>query len=248
MLKGKRVFITGSSRGIGRAIAQAFAKEGCRIALHYNVHKDLALETERGITKTPGAEAAVFQADLGDVVQIGKLCDAVKQRFGGVDILVNNAGIARDKTMLKLEPAAWQEVIDINLSSQYHLIRAFLPAMTESGWGRIINIASVVALAGAFGQTNYAAAKAGVLGLTKALAREVAGKGVTVNAVAPGYIDTDMTAAIPAEVKAKIIETIPLKRFGKPEEVAACCVFLASEAAAYVTGSTLNVNGGVYLQ
>lgn len=245
-LKGRVAVVTGSSRGIGRAIALALAEEGADVAINYRRNEELAKEVAQSIERM-GRGAGVYQADVSDLGQVLRMRDAILQRFERVDILVNNAGINRDKSFVKMDEETWRAVIEADLNSAFYCTKAFLDGMLARGYGRIINISSIVGQMGNFGQANYAAAKAGLIGLTKTLAKELAGKGITVNAVAPGFIETEMVASIPDEVKEKLLAQIPMRRFGKPEEVAKAVVFLASEDSNYITGHVLNVNGGMYV-
>lgn len=245
-LKGRVAVVTGGSRGIGRAIALALAEEGADVAINYRRNEALAKEVAQSIEKV-GRGAEIYQADVSDLEQVLRMRDAILKRFERVDTLVNNAGINRDKSFAKMDAEIWRAVIEVNLNSVYYCTKAFLDGMLARGYGRIINISSIVGQIGNFGQANYAAAKAGLIGLTKTLAKELAGKGITVNAVAPGFIETEMVAGIPDEVKEKLLAQIPMRRFGKPEEVAKAVVFLASEDSNYITGHVLNVNGGMYV-
>ena len=242
----RAVLVTGSSRGLGRAMALAFGRLGHRVAVHYVTSRAPAEEVARAI-RDAGGEAQVFAADVSDAEACQDLIKRVTQAFGSLDVLVNNAGIARDTLALRMKTEDWQAVIDTNLSSAFHLSKGALRGMLRGGFGRIINIASIVGIRGNVGQANYVAAKAGMIGLTKALAREYGARGVTVNAVAPGFIESDMTDALPDEVKQAYLREIPAGRFGRPEDVAAAVVFLASEEAAYINGQTLPVDGGMVM-
>jgi 3-oxoacyl-(acyl-carrier-protein) reductase len=245
-LKGRVAVVTGGSRGIGRAIALALAEAGATVAINYQRNKALAEEVAQVIQKMGGA-VQIFQADISDPEQVLRMHDAILQRFERVDILVNNAGINRDKSFIKMDYETWKAVVSVDLDGAFHCTKAFAVAMKARGYGRIINISSVVGQMGNFGQANYAAAKAALLGLTKTLAKEFAAKGVTVNAVAPGFIETEMVTTTPDEVKEKVLAQIPMHRFGKPEDVAKAVVFLASDETSYITGHVLNVNGGIYM-
>lgn len=236
--------VTGASRGIGRAVALALARQGAAVAVHYARAADAAAEVVAAIAAAGGRAAAV-QGDVGDPAQVERVVAEAEARLGPVDILVNNAGLVRDNLLLRMRDEDWDEVLRTNLTGAFRLTRLVLRGMVRRRWGRIVNVASVAGLVGNPGQANYAAAKAGLIGFTKAVAREVASRGITVNAVAPGFIDTDMTRALPEEARRRAAEQIPLGRLGTPEEVAAVVAFLASEAAAYVTGQTIVVDGGL---
>src|SRR5690606_34381955 len=240
------VLVTGSSRGLGRAMAERFGREGYRVAVHYVASAGPAEEVVKTI-EAAGGEAAAFGADVADPAACQALVKGVVERFGRLDVLVNNAGITRDGLVLRMKDDDWQAVIDTNLSSAFYLAKAALRGMLRAGFGRVVNLSSVVALRGNAGQANYIASKAGLIGLTKALASEYAGKGVTVNAVAPGFIESDMTASLAPELKEAYLQQIPAGRFGSPEDVAAVVAFLASEGAAYVNGQTLAVDGGMVM-
>ncbi|WP_374764448.1 acetoacetyl-CoA reductase [Yunchengibacter salinarum] len=233
--------VTGGTRGIGAAIAQRLKADGMKVAACYagNVEKAEAFEKETGIR--------TFRFDVADYQAVQDGMAAIEQELGPVDVLVNNAGITRDATLHKMDRDAWEAVIDTNLGSCFNMAKAAFPGMRERKYGRIINIGSINGQAGQYGQVNYAAAKSGIHGFTKALAQEGARYGVTVNAVAPGYIDTDMVAAVPEEVLQKIVAKIPVGRLGKAEEIARGVAFLAAEDAGFVTGSTLSINGGQHM-
>ena len=250
-LRGRSSLITGSSRGIGRAIALRFAEEGCDVAVNYvaEAGRDNAAEAEavaeeiRGL----GRKAVCVEADVTNPEAVEAMVARVIEAFGKLDILVNNAGITRDRTLRKLDKQDWDAVLAVNLTGAFNCTRAALEHMRERAYGRIISLSSVVALMGNIGQTNYAASKAGLIGFTKSLAREVARHGITVNCVAPGFVDTEMTQAIPEKAMGQILAGIPVGRMGKPEEVASAAAFLASDEAAYITGHVLSVNGGMYM-
>jgi 3-oxoacyl-[acyl-carrier protein] reductase len=245
-LNGKVALVTGGSRGIGRAIALALAEAGADIAVNYTSAQAKAEEVSKQITSM-GRRSRSYQANVADATAVHGMVEQIQKDLGPIQILVNNAGINRDRSFAKMTLDQWREVIDVNLNGQAFVTHTVLPAMLNSGWGRIITISSVVAQMGNFGQSNYAAAKAGLIAFTKSLAREVARKNITVNAVAPGYIESDMTASVPEEALAAVKEKTPLGRLGKPEEVAYCVAFLASPNAAFITGEVLSVNGGMYM-
>jgi len=239
-LTGKKALVTGASGGIGGAIARALHAQGATVAVSGT--KVAALEALAG---SLGDRVHVLPADLGDAAACEKLIEDADSALGQVDVLVNNAGLTRDTISIRLGDDDWQKVLDVNLTAGFRLARACLRTMLRRRWGRIVGIGSVVAHTGNAGQANYAAAKAGMVGMTKALAQEVASRNITVNVVAPGFIETAMTAGLAEPIKKRLFEVIPAKRLGRPEDVAAAVVYLASEEAGYVTGQTLHVNGGM---
>lgn len=237
--------VTGASQGIGRAVALALAADGCQLAIAARTESKLA-EVKAQI-EARGGTAEVFPLDLTSEESIKAGARAVLARFGAVHVLVNNAGVTRDTLALRMKAADFTDVLHANLTGTFLLTQALLAAMMKTRWGRIVNITSVVGETGAAGQANYAASKAGLIGLTKSLAREFASRSITVNAIAPGFIQTAMTHVLTDEQKAGILAQIPLARYGEVDDIAAATVFLASEAAGYITGHTLDVNGGMYM-
>jgi 3-oxoacyl-[acyl-carrier protein] reductase len=250
-LGGRSSLITGASRGIGTAIALRFAEEGCDVAVNYvaEAGRDNAAEAEGVAEKIRalGPKAVCLEADVTDPEAVEAMVARAIEAFGKLDILVNNAGITRDRTLRKLDRKDWDAVLAVNLTGAFNCARAVLEHMREREYGRIISLSSVVALMGNIGQTNYAASKAGLIGFTKSLAREVARHGITVNCIAPGFVDTEMLQTVPEKVMEQILAGIPLGRLGRPEEIAAAAAFLASEEAGYITGQVLSVNGGLYM-
>jgi 3-oxoacyl-[acyl-carrier protein] reductase len=244
-LEGEIALVTGASRGIGRAIAQALGAQGATVI--GTATSGQGAEAISAWLAEQGFTGRGYRLEVTDTASIDAALSGVATDFGHPGILVNNAGITRDNLLMRMKDEEWNAVIDTNLSSVYRLSKACLRPMMKSRKGRIITITSVVGAAGNAGQTNYAAAKAGVIGFSKALAREVASRGITVNTVAPGFIDTDMTRALPEDTRAALLTQIPLGRLGQAEEIAAAVAFLASPGAAYITGETLHVNGGMYM-
>jgi len=243
-LAGKTAFVTGSSRGIGRSIALALASAGANVAISCNTGGSAAQEVCDTIHKL-GRQAELYAHNIALEAEVEKMCDEVRRDFGDIDILVNNAGITRDRSFKKLTKDAWDEVINTDLTSVFLITKQFIDRMSDRGWGRVVNISSIVGEIGNFGQANYSAAKAGLIGLTKTLAREYARKGVTVNAVAPGFIHTRMTDPIPEKALEQVTSMTPVGRLGEPVEIAAGVLFLASPAAGFITGSVLDINGGL---
>ncbi|MCH5584964.1 3-oxoacyl-[acyl-carrier-protein] reductase [Shimazuella sp. AN120528] len=244
MLTGKVAVVTGGSRGIGRSIALDLAKEGAKVVIFYAGNHGAAEETVSAITDL-GAEAAAFQVDVADSGQVDDAFKQVVKQFGRVDILVNNAGITRDNLLMRIKEEDWDQVVDTNLKGVFLCCKAVVRPMMKQRGGRIINISSVVGVSGNAGQANYVAAKAGVIGLTKTMAKEFGSRNITVNAIAPGFIQTDMTSVLDEKVKEATLASIPLGRFGVAEEVANAVSFLASDKASYITGQTLHVDGGM---
>lgn len=236
--------VTGGSRGIGRAVAVRLAKDGMNLVINYRGNSAAAEETER-LCRELGVEVLLVQGDVSRAEDCEKLAAQAKEAFGRVDVLVNNAGITRDGLLARMTEEDFRAVLDVNLVGPWNMMKAVNRIMMKQRYGRIVNLSSVTGLMGNMGQTNYAAAKAGILGMTKSYAREVASRGITVNAVAPGFIDTDMTEAMSEGAKDKIVTGIPMGRTGKPEDVAEAVAFLTSEQAGYITGEVLRVDGGM---
>ncbi|MGH3087210.1 MAG: 3-oxoacyl-ACP reductase family protein [Rubrobacteraceae bacterium] len=244
-LEGSVALVTGAGRGLGRAIAQELADGGAKVVVNYSRSKDPAEELVEKISSN-GGEAAAIQGDVSDAEQAASLVEQTLEKFGGLDVLINNAGINIDKTMKKMEIEDWDKVVQVDLNSCWYTVKAALPHFMEGNGGVIINISSFIGQKGNFGQANYSAAKAGIIGFTKTAALEMARYGVTVNAVCPGFIETDMFSGVPEDVREKIKKTIPLGRIGNPEEVAKAVRYLVVDGD-YITGQTLNINGGVYM-
>lgn len=246
LLDGKTALVTGASRGIGRAIALRLAAEGARVAINYAGNVKAAEEVKAAI-EAAGGTAILCRADVADSAAVEAMVADVAKEFGAIDILVNNAGITRDTLLMRMKDEDFAKVLDTNLKGVFYCTKAVAKLMMKKRAGRIVNMASVVGLVGNAGQTNYAAAKAGVIGFSKSAAKELASRGITVNAVAPGFIGTDMTADLPESVKEKALSDIPLGRAGKPEDVANAVLFLASDQASYITGQVVHVDGGMVM-
>lgn len=245
-LKGRTALVTGGSRGIGRAVALALAEEGADVAVNYVSSEAAARDVADHIGKT-GRQAILAQADVSDYPDTFRMAQEVLRAFGHLDILVNNAGINSDKTFTKMDHASWRKVLGTNLDGVFNCTKVFVDQMLRQGYGRVVNMTSVIGQIGNFGQANYAASKAGVAAFTKSLAKELAGKGITVNAVAPGFIETEMVAGIPDKVKERLLAQIPLHRFGTAEEVARAVVYIVSSDGDYITGAELSINGGLLM-
>lgn len=247
MLQGKTALITGASRGIGKGIAEIFAKNGCNIAFTYASSVEKAMAFEQELTSLYGVKVKGYKSDAANFNQSMALAETVIADFGKIDCLINNAGITRDTLMLRMTEEQWDDVINTNLKSAFNLTKAFLKHFLGNRAGSIINMTSVVGVMGNAGQANYAASKAGMIGFTKSIAKELGSRNVRCNAVAPGFIETEMTHALDENVRKQWAESIPLKRGGSPEDVANVCLFLASDMSGYVTGQTLSVCGGMLM-
>jgi 3-oxoacyl-[acyl-carrier protein] reductase len=246
LLKGKTAIVTGGSLGIGSAIAVVLGREGANVALNYRKHSEEA-ERVAGEVEAAGGRGIAVQADVSSFDDAQAMVAKVREAFGGLDILVNNAGVNRDRTIWKMSEEEWDTVISINLKGYFNYIRAAAPVFKEQKSGKIVNVTSINGLRGKFGQSNYSASKAGIIGLTKAVAKELGAFGVNVNAVAPGLIETEMMKQAPEKVKQMALDEIVLKRLGQPEEVADVVAFLCSEKARHITGEVINVSGGQYI-
>jgi 3-oxoacyl-[acyl-carrier protein] reductase len=242
----KVAVVTGGSRGIGRAIALALGRAGARVAITC-ARQRAAAEAVVQALRHEGSDGQVYQFDIADYAATTAAFEQIGRDFDRLDILVSNAGIRSDQLLVRMKPEDWESVVRTNLSGTFHCARAAARTMLRQRWGRIISITSIAGLVGNAGQTNYAASKAGLVGFTKALAKELAPRGITVNAVAPGFIDTDMTRTLPAAQRQALLQQIPTGRFGTPEDVAACVLFLASDAAQYITGEVISVSGGLII-
>jgi 3-oxoacyl-[acyl-carrier protein] reductase len=246
MLKDKSVLVTGASRGIGRAIALYFAKQGAKVAVNYSGSEAKANEVVAEI-KENGGTAFSIKADISSSEEVTNMVKTVIEEFGSLDVLVNNAGITRDNLLMRMKEEEWDAVINTNLKGVFLTTKAVTRQMMKQRYGRIINIASIVGVSGNAGQANYVAAKAGVIGLTKTTAKELSSRGITVNAIAPGFIETDMTGKLEEGIKEDMLKNIPLSRFGQPDDIAAAAAFLASDQSSYITGQTLHVDGGMVM-
>ncbi|UAL49136.1 3-oxoacyl-[acyl-carrier-protein] reductase [Sutcliffiella horikoshii] len=246
MLKGKTAVVTGASRGIGRAVALELAEQGANVVVNYSGSEAKAYEVVEAI-KEMGSEAIAVRCNVGNMEDVQAMMKEALTQFGTIDILVNNAGITRDNLLMRMKEDEWDDVININLKGVFNATKAVTRQMMKQRSGRIINIASIVGVMGNAGQANYVAAKAGVIGLTKSTARELASRHITVNAIAPGFITTDMTDKLTEDVKTEMLKQIPLARFGEAKDIASVVSFLASEKSAYITGQTLHVDGGMVM-
>lgn len=246
-LEDKVAVVTGASRGIGRAIAERLAREGAKVVVNHRASAEQAEDVVSSI-REQGGEAVAIQADVSDFRQAHDLIQSATKQYGRVDVLVNNAGTTRDTLLMMMKEAAWDLVIDTNLKSVFNCCKAVTRGMVRQRGGRIINITSVAGLAGNAGQTNYAASKAGIIGFTKSLAKELGSRSITVNAVAPGFVPTTLTNDLPEDLKQAVIDLTPLRRFGEPEEIAAAVAFFASDEAGFITGQVLSVDGGLVMQ
>jgi 3-oxoacyl-[acyl-carrier protein] reductase len=246
-VEGRVALVTGGGRGIGRAIAIRLAEGGTRVAISYRAN-DAAADETANLVREAGAECELFKGDVATPEDVEALIKGIGEAFGPVEILVNNAGTTRDNILLRMKDTEFDEVLTTNLKGTYLCTRAALRGMVRARWGRIVNVSSIVGLLGNAGQANYAASKAGIIGFTKSVAREVAGRGITANAVAPGYVETELTGSLPENIKQQILGQVPVGRFGEVEEVAEVIAFLTSDSASYITGQTIAVDGGMVMQ
>ena len=245
-LKGKLALVTGASRGIGREIACKLAEEGADIAFFYSSNEEKAHETIKEL-EAKNVKAMGFKVDVSKGDQVAEAVKTIEKEFGAVDILVNNAGITRDNLLIRMSEEDWEDVLDINLKGAFLTTKAVARKMMKTRYGKIINISSIVGVKGNIGQGNYSASKAGLIGFTKSMAQELASRGIRVNAIAPGFIETDMTDVLKDEVKSEMLKNIPLGNLGKPEDIANLVVFLASSKADYITGQVINIDGGMVM-
>ena len=242
ILENKVAVVTGASRGIGKAVAEKFAAEGASVAILYSSNTASADAVVEEI-KNAGGNAKAYQCHVQDSAEVGQTIDAVVNDLGKIDILVNNAGITRDKLLMMMKEEDFDDVISVNLKGAYNMMRKICPMLARQRWGRVINLSSIAGINGNAGQVNYSASKAGVIGITKSAAREFAGRGITVNAIAPGFVETDMTERFASDEN--VIKRIPVGRMGRPDEIASLALFLASDAAAYITGEVIRIDGGL---
>lgn len=243
-LKGKTALVTGGSRGIGKSIALTLADQGVNIIINYTSNEEKARKVVKEIEKL-NVKALALKANISNNEEIKEMMRKIDEKFDRIDILVNNAGITRDNLLMRMKEEDWNNVMDVNLKGTFLCTKAVIRKMIKQKHGRIINLASVVGVVGNPGQANYCASKAGIIGFTKSLAKEIAEKNITVNAIAPGFIDTDMTKVLPENVKESMIELIPMKKYGKPEDIANLIVFLSSDNSSYITGQVIHVDGGM---
>jgi 3-oxoacyl-[acyl-carrier protein] reductase len=243
--KEKKIIITGAGQGIGKAIAKKFAEFEAFIAV-CDINQETAELTKKEL-EIIGGRSLAYRVDVSNYQEVNEIVKKIVEDFSGIDILINNAGIVRDALLIKMSEEDFQKVIDVNLKGTFNFTKAVLPYLLQKRWGRIVNIASIIGEMGNIGQANYAAAKAGIIAFTKSVAKEVASKNITVNAIAPGFIETPMTEKLSPQIKEKYLSLIPLKRFGLPEEVANVCLFLCSDLASYITGQVIRVDGGLLM-
>lgn len=246
MLENKCAIVTGASRGIGKAIAKKLASLGANIVLNYRSNEEEALKVQKELLDM-GVEVFLYKCDTSDSKAVEQMIKEAKEKFGTIDIMVNNAGINRDSLILRMKDEDFDSVIDVNLKGVFNCLRGITPIMLRQKFGKIVNLSSVIGIIGNAGQVNYAASKAGVIGMTKSLAKEIGSRGITVNAVAPGFISTDMTGSLTEKIKENVKNSVPLKRLGSPEDVANVVAFLVSEEASYITGQVINVDGGMVM-